>query len=379
MNDLFDTLENCIAELQQGDQLELVLQRHPESADELRPILEAAVIARQLRGEGPSIDTIRRSRAKVLQRATHLRETGSRAEARAIPLFQRLALTLTVTALFLATGTGFVRASSGALPGENLYVVKRTWENVRFFLVLDAPRRLALAGELGNERLSEVQSLLARGRHEQIRFGGVFMDLNGDLYVSGIRVVLTPATVRPTAGLHTGAGVLATGRTNAEGYVELLSLELLQSGAVVPVGNPVEVAAADNAGPNTSNPGMASDSGLGATQATDGDVPPTRFQIEGTIRSMAGGVWVVNQWTVYVASASVSGQAVVGTHVEMEGYFDAESRFIVTRVEVEHATDKDSEQPEPAEDGDEREQTEDEPHDPEGGDDSSESSGPGGG
>jgi hypothetical protein len=57
-------------------------------------------------------------------------------------MIRRFAFALVLTLVFFFSGTGLVRASSSTLPGDNLYGVKRTWEDVRLlFVFARAPMR----------------------------------------------------------------------------------------------------------------------------------------------------------------------------------------------------------------------------------------------
>ena len=253
MNNLHDVLEICLQELKNGSDLETVLARYPNFATELRPVLKASVSARTMKASvaTPSIEVVRRGRAKLLQRASEMREQKTASRKRVIPIFQRLAIALSLTTIFLASGTGLVGASSAALPGENLYPVKRTWEDVRLFFVFDPQAHDALKNEFENERLQEVNDLLGEGRDESIQFAGVFKHVNGVAYVSGVTVI-TPDNVQVPAD---GAAVLITGQTNVQGAVEIESLNLLPQGSIVPLGKPVE---GENESGSSSNNGGSS-------------------------------------------------------------------------------------------------------------------------
>jgi hypothetical protein len=243
MNNLYDVLEVCLQELENGANLETVLARYPDLAGELRPILKAAVMAHK-RSEAvpaPSQEAVRRGRAKLLQRASEMREAKLAPRKRMIPFFQRLAISFTLAALFLSSGTGLVSASSSALPGENLYPVKLTWENVRLFFTFNEEYRETLEHTFENERLHEVNELLVEGRHETIRFAGVYMEVNGMTYVSGIHIAVLDTSTLPTDPLLNGMAVEVTGHTNAEGFVDVESITLLPAGSAVPPGEPVEV------------------------------------------------------------------------------------------------------------------------------------------
>lgn len=223
--------------MERGADLDSALARFPEHAGELRPILETANKARSMAPDEPSPDAVKRSRARVLQRAAGLRESKAGARRRVIPAFSRLAISFALTALFLASGAGLVNVSASALPGENLYPVKRSWENIRLFFIFDPQLREMMRDEFENERLHEVNELLAEGRHELIQFAGVYMRVNGIDYVSGVKVVLPEGA----PSLANGDAVIVSGRTNARGFIEISSIEILPKGSVVPLGNPIEV------------------------------------------------------------------------------------------------------------------------------------------
>ena len=74
MNNLYEVLEVCLKDIEQGADIDTVLFRYPDIADELRPILETSVNAKAMAVPTPSKDVVRRNRAKLLQRAAELRE-----------------------------------------------------------------------------------------------------------------------------------------------------------------------------------------------------------------------------------------------------------------------------------------------------------------
>lgn len=268
MNNLYDVLEICLQELENGADLEAVLMRYPDLANELRPILKASVMARTMSVSAPSPDAVRRGRAKLLQHAAQLREAKVAPRSkRMIPFFQRLAISFALTALLLSSGTGLVSASSSALPGENLYPVKLTWENVRLFFSFSHEAHEALEHAFENERLHEVNELLMEGRHETIRFAGVYMEVSGVAYVSGIHIVILDTSIVPIEPLLNGMAVEVTGHTNAEGFVDIESIALLPAGSVVPAGPPVEVKDENNNNENSSNTNTGKDS----EKSTDND------------------------------------------------------------------------------------------------------------
>ena len=73
MNNIFDVIEICLQEMENGADMESVLARYPSLAGELRPILETSMKARSMSNVEPSPDAIRRGRARVMQHAAELR------------------------------------------------------------------------------------------------------------------------------------------------------------------------------------------------------------------------------------------------------------------------------------------------------------------
>lgn len=255
MSDIFDVLETCLQDIENGADVEAVIAAHPHFAAELRPLLHASLAARA-RGMAtlePSPEVVRRGRAKVLQHAAQMREAKSAPRKRFIPAFQRFAIAFVLATLFLSSGTGLVRASSTALPGENLYPVKLTWENLRLFFAFDEQSREALEHSFRNERLHEVNELLLEGRRETIQFAGIYMEVNGVTYVSGVQIAILDTSILPTEALQNGVAVIVTGHTNAQGFVDVDAIELLPAGSVVPVGEPVEVETEQESNDNTGN------------------------------------------------------------------------------------------------------------------------------
>ncbi len=325
MNNIFDVLEICLQEIENGADMETVIARYPNLAGELRPILETSMKARTMSNVEPSPEAIRRGRARVMQRAAEMRESRVAPRKRVIPAFQRLALSFTLAAFLLLSSTGLLSASASALPGENLYPVKRTWEGLRLLLIFDQQARTLLEDQFEYERLHEVNELLTEGRDETIQFAGVFMRVNGVTYVSGVPVTL-PAKMQLPAS---GAPVVLTGQTNAQGVVEIVSLDLLPDGSVVPVGDPVAMEVESNENSNDSGDSNNSNDNDEAPVPT-----PQNYAMEGTLQAISSTTLMVNDLTIYPDNAKIEGELCIGARVEVEGYFHTDGRFIVTKVDV---------------------------------------------
>jgi hypothetical protein len=156
--------------------------------------------------------------------------------------FPRLATSLAIALIFLLSGTGLVSASNGALPGDSLYPVKRTWEDVRLMLVVNPTSREQLESKFEQERLQEVDELLVEKRPETINFAGIVTDQIGDQWVvSGISVQITPSSRLPLVPVVVGSSIMVSGRTNAQGFVEAERVTFLEPDLMLPTVVPTKV------------------------------------------------------------------------------------------------------------------------------------------
>jgi len=237
---LYEALEVCLQAIETGTDIESVLKRYPQMADELRPVLDASVQAHSLAAPSIPEAAMRRGRARVLQHAVGMRESA-RSPHRPIFSLPRLAASLALALIFILGGTGLVRASNEALPGDNLYPVKRSWEDMRLLLVFSPEGREELEDEFEQKRLHEINKLLAEGRHETITFAGLVAEQNGDQWVvSGIPVQITPDSKLPAEPVTVGASIMVEGRTNPQGFVEVERVEILEPGISLPPFEPAE-------------------------------------------------------------------------------------------------------------------------------------------
>lgn len=269
MNNLYEALEVCLQDIEQGVDIETVLFRYPSLADELRPILEASVNAKGLAVPGPSAERIRRNRAKLLQRAAEMREAKVPLVSRRswFGSLRRVAATLVILVMVFASGTGLVRAASTTLPGDNLYPVKRTWEGVSLLFAFNVQQREALEVEHENERLEELNELFAEGRSEEVDFAGLVTQQNGEQWlVSGIPVVISAETEIRDQPILVGSAVRVRGITRGDGIVLAERISLLSADAKLPdVEDEPDQEKGGNEGPNQENednsgPGSGSES-----------------------------------------------------------------------------------------------------------------------
>lgn len=248
---LYEALADCLQAIETGAEIESVLKRYPELADELRPVLEASVQARLLAAPVIPAAAIQRGRARVLQHAARMRES-TRSPRRQFVLFPHLAVSLALVFLFfILGGTGLVRASGEALPGDRLYPVKRTVEDVRLLLVSSADGREELENEFEQKRLYEINQLLLEGRRQSISFvGEVMLQDDSRWVVSGIPVQIMPGCELPAEPVMLGASILLKGSTSQQGFVEAAQVELLAPGISLPTPQPTKTVEPDDGNQN---------------------------------------------------------------------------------------------------------------------------------
>ncbi len=339
MTELHEALENCLQAIERGASLEYALRRYPQLADELRPMLAAALMAKDASRVHVPLDVRRRGRERLMGQVEAYERAGSPSR-RVIPAFSRLAITASLLLVLVGTSTGLVSASSGSLPGQQLYPVKRTWESVRLMLVFSPQEKDLLQSEFEQERLDETSELLGLHSAAPISFAGILAKRSdGHWLVSGIPVSMTSATKLP-AVLVEGVPVRVTGTTRADGVVDAKHVELLQPGSSLPPLEPSEgTEGHDTEAPENSGavapPVAMPTTGLTKQSSSGSETEHPSYQYSGVVQSTTGTVWQINGQPVYVDHAQISGQVSVGSIVRFQGYYSVDGKFIVTTIEVQ--------------------------------------------
>ena len=331
---LFDALETCLQALEQGETIDAALARFPALAADLRPILETSLHARTLGGLPLPEGIQHRGRARLLQRAAEMREAKHAPRRSWLVQFRPLAVALMLVVFFLS-GTGLVRASSVTLPGDSLYPVKRTWEDVRLLFTFEKVQRVNLEMEYETERLGEIGELLAEGRIEPISFSGyVTAQTDSQWTVSGIPVAITAQTVLSGEPVTVGTAVTVYGMTTLAGSVEAHSINTVPAGTPIPTPKPEDENEPDDdeggeslqeTEPRASSDNEANDSGQDSQSGE-------KSKVEGVIQSISGDIWIINGQSVDVNGAEIVGAPAPGATVTIEGYVDANGVFVATKV-----------------------------------------------
>ena len=336
---LFDALETCLHALEQGETIDTALARFPALTGELRPILEASLHARTLGGSAVPGDVQRRGRARLLQNAAKMREAKRVPRRTWLFNLRPLAVALMLVIIFLSS-TGLVNASTTSLPGDNLYPVKRTWEDVRLIFASTEDEREGLEMEYENERLEEISELLFESRVESVSFSGyVTAQTDGQWVVSGIPVTISGDTVLPGDPITVGSVVTVFGVTTSDGILQAQSIVMVPPGTPIPTPKPEEEDDTDNEGDEEGSGGNSgqetgsdSSSNDNANDSDDDSDSGKDSKLEGTVQSMDGNVWIINGQTVNVSGAEIVGTPAPGATVTVEGYVNADGVFIATKV-----------------------------------------------
>ncbi len=251
-------LEDCLKAMQDGADLDSALARHPDLADELRPMLRDAGAAAGLDPDPVPANVVREGRQRLLARVDAARR--KRKNLRAIPRLWRFALAAAVVLAFLVLGSnGLVTASANSLPGDPLYGIKRMVEGIQLQLAASPGERVKLEDQFYQRRIDETASLLADKRLVPVQFSGWVEARLADGWVaSGIHVVVDGQTV-VNGDIVPGVQVEVTGMTQSNGTVLASRIGLEPEG--------IE----DGGGPNALGPGEGLATGTPTTQS--GDTP----------------------------------------------------------------------------------------------------------
>ena len=168
-----EALNDCVERLTNGESIQDCLNRYPAYADELRPLLEVSVstirAAEELQPD-PS------ARQRNFQRFSQALSEAARRKQERTPWWQpwkstrfipiaRPALVGFMAIVIMLTGVGATTAaSSSSVPGEPLYWVKTTRENVEGRLPRSEEGRANYEAKLAQVRGDEVNKLIQRGQ-----------------------------------------------------------------------------------------------------------------------------------------------------------------------------------------------------------------------
>jgi len=164
--DLEAILDKCLHDMStRGESIEKCLQRYPQHAGQLAPLVQVADHIRKTSHPTLPVSATKAIEQRLLKRATELRQFRAKPSLWPLPFSLRPLVTVAATlivvlALVLAGGGGIVYASTDSLPGSPLYGLKQATEQVQLFLAPSGTRRAELHIRFAQRRLEEVQALV---------------------------------------------------------------------------------------------------------------------------------------------------------------------------------------------------------------------------
>ena len=172
-NKQFDNILNeCLERLMTGQEtVEQCLQRYPEYATQLEPLLHTAVLMNQAVDVKPSADF--RARARYQMQLKMAESKAPRRITRAVP---RWAVAVCTVMLVFVLGGGTVLASEGSMPGSPLYVVKLTTENIQVKLAGSQDKKAELYITMANERVDEMTWLVNNNKTQGLEAAAQRLD-----------------------------------------------------------------------------------------------------------------------------------------------------------------------------------------------------------
>jgi len=166
--ELDNILDECLNRLMfKGETLEQCLRHYPKHVDELKPLLEAALVTSRLSSLEPSPEFKDKARVQLY---TALRKMESKRSRSFFNLGWRpqwVAVTAVVLALFLAGGST-AAAASGSMPDDFLYPVKRATEQVQLAFTFTSIGKAEFHTRMADRRVEEIVYLANENKTEKI-------------------------------------------------------------------------------------------------------------------------------------------------------------------------------------------------------------------
>ena len=406
-----DILAQCLESIENGESVEACLERYPEHARELEPLLRLAVTLQRTEPPRLSPTAFARGRELVVQAAAaHQRNRHRTGRTTIISFFRRgrraysrpsrtskwTSQAAAIAAAVVLTLASTVWASGNSLPGTPLYGVKRATENVQSLLYLSpeakanwhaslAARRLEEATELQRQGQPVPPELLAEAEQELREALALSAALPPDRREALLRQWLAelqqlkdemPADHQMLQVLDETTDELRT----------LLQLPVTPTPTQVPVSSPsptpsalaVPGTAPDMTAtpppPPLSTPASPTNTPVPPTSTpvpptstpvptntpapptstpippTSTPAPPVQVEIEfkGTVESISGNIWrIAGRQVIVTAQTSIEGQPEVGDVVEVRAARQSDGTLLALRIKVEEKNEGKDEGPPP--------------------------------
>ena len=159
-------LDECLERLLvEGETIEHCLQRYPEQAQELEPLLQTALEAREASTIQPRAEFKAKAR---YQFGSALQGEASRESRPFFGWLPRWATVVTIVLVVLVAGGGTVAVASNSMPDSPLYSLKLATEEARLMLTPSELGKARLCAELVDRRVEEIIYMAGKGDVQQV-------------------------------------------------------------------------------------------------------------------------------------------------------------------------------------------------------------------
>jgi hypothetical protein len=335
-------LIECLDALAQGESIEQILARYPQDAAQLRPLLQTAAGLPALRME-PSEAVKMRSRQKFMAQAAELRRPVPRKSWAFLPRFATGFVAAGLVAIVLSTGA--VAASGSSLPGDPLYGIKRTVENVQLSTSGSPVVREELQREFEQRRRDEANQLLDAGRESEVELTGPIESIQPNSWIVGGLAIAVDAhtSIVGTPQLNRLAeikGVTGPGGLRASAITIESSGETDKTPEAENTATPEPEVSTETPEP-TSTPAST----ITPTRPVETPRPtarpqptataePVEVEFTGSVQAMDGSSWNIDGTAISVtANTDLRGSINLGQRVKVKALRLGNGQLIATRIE----------------------------------------------
>ncbi len=166
--ELSNILDDCLERvLFQGETLEQCLERFPEYADKLKPLLETALAVRRASAVQPRSEfrEMARNQLRLSLQGMTQKHRRSFFSWNGQP---RWATVVTIALALLLAGSGTMAAANNSMPDEPLYPVKLATEQMQLVFTFSSLGKAERYAKLADSRVLEIARMADKNRPEQI-------------------------------------------------------------------------------------------------------------------------------------------------------------------------------------------------------------------
>jgi len=333
----------CLDALAQGESVERILARYPDDAAQLRPLLRTAAGLPALRLE-PSEAAKIKSRQQFIAQADLLRRTAPRKTMGFLPRFVTGFAAAALVAVVLSTGA--VAASGTALPGDPLYGLKRTVEDVRLQSAGSPVQRQELEREFEQRRVDEANELLDAGREGEVEFTGIIEEIQPNAWIVSSLVVQIDVNTQIVGTPQIDRLAEVRGVTRPGGLrASSISIESSGETDLTPTPEPIETPEPTETPEPIETPAPASTT-TPAPQPTATPRPtavvqptatpqPVEIEFTGSVVAQNPGEWSIDGTLLLVdVNTEIRGNIGVGQRVKVKALRFTEGSLRATRIEL---------------------------------------------